>query len=164
MYPRISPTTNRDSIRRYLGLFNFYRRCIPKAADILELIVKLLEGHKNKMKHPPSKAPNPTEQLQWNDGATISFNTSKEAIAKATLLRHPIPGAQLRLWHSTVSIDRVKPAYLLADDTDQPELSQSQPILEKSSTAPPNPTKPSNITRCGHAIRFPKHLVADYIV
>ncbi|GFU77521.1 transposon Tf2-9 polyprotein [Trichonephila clavipes] len=45
-----------------------------------------------------SNANNPSEQLQWNDAATLSFKASKEAIAKATLLQHPIPGAQLSLW------------------------------------------------------------------
>ncbi|GFX02507.1 retrovirus-related Pol polyprotein from transposon 17.6 [Trichonephila clavipes] len=73
-------------------------RCIPKAADILEPLVKFLEGHKNRKKHPRSNANNPSEQLQWNDAATLSFKASKEAIAKATLLQHPIPGAQLSLW------------------------------------------------------------------
>ncbi|GFY10691.1 transposon Ty3-I Gag-Pol polyprotein [Trichonephila clavipes] len=74
--------------------------CIPKAADILERepLVKFLEGHKNRKKHPRSNANNPSEQLQWNDAATLSFKASKEAIAKATLLKHPIPGAQLSLW------------------------------------------------------------------
>ncbi|GFS51172.1 retrovirus-related Pol polyprotein from transposon 17.6 [Trichonephila clavipes] len=80
------------------SIFNFYRRCIPKAADILEPLVKFLEGHKNRKKHPRSNANNPSEQLQWNDAATLSFKASKEAIAKATLLKHPIPGAQLSLW------------------------------------------------------------------
>ncbi|GFT40580.1 transposon Tf2-9 polyprotein [Trichonephila clavipes] len=91
------PTTL-TQLRRYLGIFNFYRRCIPKAADILEPLVKFLEGHKNRKKHPRSNANNPSEQLQWNDAATLSFKASKEAIAKATLLKHPIPGAQLSLW------------------------------------------------------------------
>ncbi|GBN77067.1 Transposon Ty3-I Gag-Pol polyprotein [Araneus ventricosus] len=91
------PTTL-TQLRRYLGIFNFYRRCIPKAADILEPLVKFLEGHKNKKKHPRSSAHSSTEQLQWSDAATLSFKASKEAIAKATLLRHPIPGAQLSLW------------------------------------------------------------------
>ncbi|GFW49668.1 transposon Ty3-I Gag-Pol polyprotein [Trichonephila clavipes] len=45
------PTTL-TQLRRYLGIFNFYRRCIPKAADILEPLVKFLEGHKNRKKHP----------------------------------------------------------------------------------------------------------------
>ncbi|GFX98955.1 transposon Tf2-6 polyprotein [Trichonephila clavipes] len=91
------PTTL-TQLRRYLGIFNFYRRCIPKAADILEPLVKFLEGHKNRKKHPRSNANNPSEQLQCNDAATLSFKVSKEAIAKATLLKHPIPGAQLSLW------------------------------------------------------------------
>ncbi|GFX97008.1 transposon Tf2-6 polyprotein [Trichonephila clavipes] len=55
-------------------------------------------GHKNRKKHPRSNANNPSEQLQWNDAAILSFKASKEAIAKATLLQHPIPGAQLSLW------------------------------------------------------------------
>ncbi|GFU72288.1 hypothetical protein TNCV_1136171 [Trichonephila clavipes] len=63
-----------------------------------EPLVKFLEGHKNRKKHPRSNANNPSEQLQWNDAATLSFKASKEAIAKATLLQHPIPGAQLSLW------------------------------------------------------------------
>ncbi|GBO18110.1 Transposon Ty3-G Gag-Pol polyprotein, partial [Araneus ventricosus] len=91
------PTTL-TQLRRYLGIFNFYRRCIPKAADILEPLVKFLEGHKNKKKHPRSNAHSSNEQLQWSDAATLSFKASKEAITKATLLRHPKPGAQLSLW------------------------------------------------------------------
>ncbi|GFX74013.1 transposon Tf2-9 polyprotein [Trichonephila clavipes] len=63
-----------------------------------EPLVKFLEGHKNRKKHPRSNANNPSEQLQWNDAATLSFKASKEAIAKATLLKHPIPGVQLSLW------------------------------------------------------------------
>lgn len=89
------PTTL-TQLRRYLGLFNFYRRCIPKSAHILAPIVKFLEGHKNTKKHPRSKAP--SEQLQWDDEASLSFESSKKALAQATLLRHPIPGAQLSLW------------------------------------------------------------------
>ncbi|GBN80837.1 hypothetical protein AVEN_232692-1 [Araneus ventricosus] len=64
---------------------------------------------------------------------------------------------------STVSIDRVKPAYLLADDTDHSDQTQSQRIIEEPTPAPPNPIKPST-TRCGCKVRFPKHLVTDYIV
>ncbi|GFX07008.1 transposon Tf2-11 polyprotein [Trichonephila clavipes] len=55
-------------------------------------------GHKTRKKHPRSNANNPSEKLQWNDAATLSFKASKEAIAKTTLLQHPIPGAQLSLW------------------------------------------------------------------
>lgn len=48
------PTTL-TQLRRYLGLFNFYRRCIPKAADIVVPLIEFLEGHINKKKHPRSK-------------------------------------------------------------------------------------------------------------
>lgn len=89
------PTTL-TQLRRFLGLFNFYRRCIPRAAHILAPLVKFLEGHKNKKKHSRSKAP--SEPLEWNDEATLSFNSAKEALANATLIRHPIPGAELSLW------------------------------------------------------------------
>ncbi|GBN39187.1 hypothetical protein AVEN_134456-1, partial [Araneus ventricosus] len=92
----ISPTHNLDPIAQLFRTFNFYRRCIPKAADILEALVKFLEGHKNKKKHPRSNA-HSSEQLQWNDAATLSFKAYKEAIAKATLLMHPISGAVLSL-------------------------------------------------------------------
>lgn len=91
------PTTL-TQLRRFLGLFNFYRRCIPKAADLLAPLVVFLEGHKNKKKHPRSNANSSAEQLVWNEEATHSFEASKEAIAHATLIRHPIPSAQLSLW------------------------------------------------------------------
>ncbi|GFT80439.1 retrovirus-related Pol polyprotein from transposon 17.6 [Trichonephila clavipes] len=74
-------------------------KCIlefPQSTTLTQLRRYL--GHKNRKKHPGSNANNPSEQLQWNDAATLSFKASKEAIAKATLLKHPIPGAQLSLW------------------------------------------------------------------
>ncbi|GFW01058.1 transposon Tf2-9 polyprotein [Trichonephila clavipes] len=43
---------------------------------------------------------------------------------------------------STVSIDRIKPAYLLADVTDHSDLVQTQTIIEKPVTAAPNPSIP----------------------
>ncbi|GFX04295.1 hypothetical protein TNCV_3974441 [Trichonephila clavipes] len=49
---------------------------------------------------------------------------------------------------STVSIDRIKPAYLLADVTDHSDLVQTQTIIEKPVTAAPNPSIPY-ITRYG---------------
>ncbi|KFM73013.1 Retrotransposable element Tf2 protein type 1, partial [Stegodyphus mimosarum] len=70
--------------------------CNVRAAHILAPLVKFLEGHTNKKKHPRSKAS--AEQIQWEDEATLSFNASNEDIATATLLRHPMPGAQLSLW------------------------------------------------------------------
>ncbi|GFT90104.1 RT_RNaseH_2 domain-containing protein [Trichonephila clavipes] len=35
-----------------------------------------------------------SEPLEWNENAEQAFPTAKSATAEATLLRHPIPGAQ----------------------------------------------------------------------
>ncbi|GBL79231.1 hypothetical protein AVEN_92456-1 [Araneus ventricosus] len=79
------------------NMFNFYRCFIPKVAHILASIVQFLEGHTNKKKSRSSVC-KPSEQLKWNENAEQSFIASKNVIAEATLLRRPIPGAQLSLW------------------------------------------------------------------
>ncbi|GBN69221.1 Transposon Ty3-G Gag-Pol polyprotein [Araneus ventricosus] len=84
-------------LRRFLGMFNFYRCFIPKAAHILAPIVQFLEGYTNKKKSRSSVCKS-SEQLKWNETAEQAFIAAKNAIAEATLLRHPIPGAQLSLW------------------------------------------------------------------
>ncbi|GBM74470.1 Retrovirus-related Pol polyprotein from transposon gypsy [Araneus ventricosus] len=84
-------------LRRFLGMFNFYRCFIPKAAHILAPIVQFLEGHTNKKKS-HSSVRKSFEQLKWNENAEQAFLAAKNAIAEDTLLRHPIPGAQLSLW------------------------------------------------------------------
>ncbi|GFY33606.1 retrovirus-related Pol polyprotein from transposon opus [Trichonephila clavipes] len=93
-FPKPSTLTQ---LRRFLGLFNFYRCFIPKAAHLLAPLIQFLEGHKNKKKT-RSTVPQPTEQLQWNDAADAAFHLAKNAIAEAALLRHPIPGASLSIW------------------------------------------------------------------
>ncbi|GBN37309.1 Retrovirus-related Pol polyprotein from transposon opus [Araneus ventricosus] len=84
-------------LRRFLGMFNFYRCFIPKATHILAPIVQFLEGHTNKKKS-HSSVRKSFEHLKWNENAEQAFLAAKNAIAEATLLRHPIPGAQLSLW------------------------------------------------------------------
>ncbi|GBO08309.1 Transposon Tf2-11 polyprotein [Araneus ventricosus] len=70
---------------------------IPEAAHILAPIVQFLEGYTNKKKSRSSVCKS-SEQLKWNETAEQAFIAEKNAIAEATLLRHPIPGAQLSLW------------------------------------------------------------------
>ncbi|GBM83468.1 Retrovirus-related Pol polyprotein from transposon gypsy [Araneus ventricosus] len=84
-------------LSRFLGMFDFYRCFIPKAAHILAPIVQFLEGHTNKKK-PQSSVRKSSEQLKWNENAEQASIDAKNAIAEATLFRHPIPGAQLSLW------------------------------------------------------------------
>ncbi|GFW54251.1 transposon Ty3-I Gag-Pol polyprotein [Trichonephila clavipes] len=78
-------------------MFNFYRCFIPKAAHILAPIVQFLEGHTNQKKSHYSIRKS-SEPLKWNENAEQAFLAAKNAVAEATLLRHPIPGAQLSLW------------------------------------------------------------------
>ncbi|GBN62681.1 Retrovirus-related Pol polyprotein from transposon opus [Araneus ventricosus] len=55
-------------LRRFLGMFNFYRCFIPKAAHILAPIVQFLEGHTNEKKS-RSSVRKSFEQLKWNENA-----------------------------------------------------------------------------------------------
>ncbi|GBO18755.1 Transposon Ty3-G Gag-Pol polyprotein [Araneus ventricosus] len=59
-------------LRRFLGMFNFYRCFIPKAAHILAPIVQFLEGHIDKKKSRSSVCKS-SEQLKWNENAEQTF-------------------------------------------------------------------------------------------
>ncbi|GFT39822.1 hypothetical protein TNCV_4869711 [Trichonephila clavipes] len=91
------PTTL-TQLRRFLGLFHFYRRFVPKAAHLLAPLNKILEGIKNFKKSKKVSCKNLRDSIQWTEEAEQAFNDAKNALADATLLRHPIPGAKLSLW------------------------------------------------------------------
>lgn len=84
-------------LKRFLGMYNFYRRFIPRAAHILAPLVKFLEGHANKKKstRPSTKS---DVSLIWTQESNTAFSAAKQALAEATLLKHPVPGAKLSLW------------------------------------------------------------------
>ena len=67
-------------LREFLGLVNFYRRFIPNGATILHPLNRLLS----------KSTPN---TLTWTDATVAAFNSVKEALAEATLLVLPQPGA-----------------------------------------------------------------------
>ncbi|GFY31665.1 hypothetical protein TNCV_4199761 [Trichonephila clavipes] len=90
------PTTL-TQLRRFLGLFNFYRRFVPKAAHLLAPLNKFLEGIKNFKKSKKVSCKDLHDSIQWTEEAEQAFNDAKNALADATL-RHPIPGAKLSLW------------------------------------------------------------------
>ncbi|GFW72929.1 transposon Ty3-I Gag-Pol polyprotein [Trichonephila clavipes] len=78
-------------------MLNFCRCFIPKAAHILAPIVQFLERHTNQKKS-HSSVRKSSESLTRNEKTEQDFLAAKNATAEATLLRHPIPGAQLGLW------------------------------------------------------------------
>lgn len=74
-------------LRRFLGMLNFYRRFIPKAAKTQAPLNTLLEGPKIRGAHPVNFTP---EQLN-------AFHQCKKSLTDATLLVHPDPTAELSI-------------------------------------------------------------------
>ena len=76
------PTSVKE-LQRFLGMINYYRRFIPRAAHHLRFLFQALKGKQ--------------KQLPWNEKCAESFEAIKEALAAATLLHHPRSGSQLAL-------------------------------------------------------------------
>jgi hypothetical protein len=93
-FPRPQTLTQ---LRRFLGMYNFYRRFVPKAAHLLAPLIKFLEGQTNHKK-PSRPSKTPEKSLIWTEEAQTAFSAAKQALAQSTLLNHPIPGAPLSLW------------------------------------------------------------------
>ena len=79
------PSTGKQ-LRQFLGMINFYRRFIPKAALLQAPLSNLLKG-KIKGNSP----------VTWSTETERSFQNCKDALSQATLLAHPTPGATLAL-------------------------------------------------------------------
>ncbi|GFT18230.1 retrovirus-related Pol polyprotein from transposon 17.6 [Trichonephila clavipes] len=76
------------SLSKFLGLLNFYRRFLPKAAEQQYLLSEFLKGSKGKKDSKP---------LNWSSEAITAFQRCKQALADAALLAHPSPSAPLAL-------------------------------------------------------------------
>ena len=76
------PTTVKE-LQRFLGMVNYYRKFIPRAAHHLHHLFDALKGK--------------PKELVWDEGCTLSFEATKEALARATLLHHPRTDALLAL-------------------------------------------------------------------
>ncbi|GFV19909.1 hypothetical protein TNCV_4224101 [Trichonephila clavipes] len=74
------------SLRKFLGLLNFYRRFLPKAAEQQYFLSEFLKDSKGKKD---------SEPLNWSSEATTAFQRCKQALAGAALLAHPSPSARL---------------------------------------------------------------------
>ncbi|GFU61453.1 transposon Tf2-6 polyprotein [Trichonephila clavipes] len=76
------------SLRKFLGLLNFYRRFLPKVAEQQYLLSEFLKGFKGKKDSKP---------LNWSSEAITAFQRCKQALADAALFAHPSPSAPLAL-------------------------------------------------------------------
>ncbi|XP_076389540.1 uncharacterized protein LOC143264774 [Megachile rotundata] len=73
-------------LRRFLGMVNFYRRFIPRAAQTQAPLNNLLVGN--------TKG---SQQVQWSVKARAAFSQCREDLSQATLLAHPKPNATVAL-------------------------------------------------------------------
>lgn len=74
-------------LKRFLGMVNFYHRCIPKAASLLEPLHTITTDCQS----------NEIPEELWNTHGSTAFTAVKDAIADATLIEHPDPSAELNL-------------------------------------------------------------------
>ena len=73
------------SLQRFLGMVNFYHGFIPKAAEHARPLYQALVGV------PKSRT------LVWTDRMVQAFKDTKDALAKQTLLHHPVKDAPIAL-------------------------------------------------------------------
>lgn len=79
---------NEKELRRFLGMVNFYRRFIPKAAQQQANLHPLCSGNKKSKKI----------KIQWTDELINDFEKCKQQLANAALLSHPTYNAPTSLW------------------------------------------------------------------
>lgn len=70
---------NVTQLRRFLGMANFYRRCMPNVAGVQAELFGLIKTNKRNDKTP----------ILWTDKASDAFGEMKKALANAALLAHP---------------------------------------------------------------------------
>jgi hypothetical protein len=73
-------------LQAFLGIINFYRRFVPAAASVLLPLTEFLKGSKKG-----------STQIEWSPAMRAAFTKVKQAVAAATLLAHPVAGAELAL-------------------------------------------------------------------
>jgi hypothetical protein len=74
-------------LRRFLGMLNFYRRFVKKAAEIQSPLHNLLTNVRKNDKRP----------VAWNPEVEAAFEQCKEELANAALLAHPMEHGDLTL-------------------------------------------------------------------
>ena len=82
---RFAQPTSIKGLQEFVGMVNFYHRFIPAAARHMQPLFAALAG-KSKFSH-----------LTWTDEMANAFTTTKQALADATMLAHPLHDATTAL-------------------------------------------------------------------
>lgn len=115
-----------EGLRRFLGMVNFYRRFIPKAAQLQAPLVNLLSGSQLKGAKP----------VPWSPESELAFQQCKDHLAYATLLAHPAPNAKLGLFTDASSTHVGACLQQLIDDNWQPLAFFSRKLSARQCTWP----------------------------
>lgn len=75
------------NLRRFLGMMNFFRRFLPKAAEHQALLCKFIKGNRK----------NDQSLIDWTDETRQAFEQCKSSLCEATLLVFPKHNAPLAL-------------------------------------------------------------------
>jgi hypothetical protein len=81
---------NLQELQGFLGTVNFYRWFLPAAAKLLRLLTDAWQGSKT-VKEP----------IAWTADMVEAFTDTKEPLAKAALMAHRSPGAEMALMVDT---------------------------------------------------------------
>lgn len=76
---------NIQELRRFLGMLNFYRDCLPHQAELQTELNKYLHNKKKNDKTP----------VDWTPQAEQAFIHCRQSILEATILSHPVAGKPL---------------------------------------------------------------------
>ncbi|XP_047987090.1 uncharacterized protein LOC125226951, partial [Leguminivora glycinivorella] len=74
-------------LRRFLGMLNFYRDCLPHQAELQSQLNKYLHNSKK----------NDKTLIEWNPETEEAFIKCRQSILKATTLSYPVHGAPLSI-------------------------------------------------------------------
>lgn len=78
------PETIRE-LRRFLGILNYYRRCIPHAAQLQAPLNNFLQGARK------------NDKIPWTPTTDAVFENCKKSLAETTLISHPATDSKLAL-------------------------------------------------------------------
>ncbi|ROT74961.1 hypothetical protein C7M84_006527 [Penaeus vannamei] len=131
-------TATEKQLRKFLGMFNFYRRFVPKCTQLFKPLRALIT---------PNRASRNTK-IKWTPPTNEAFEACKEALASATLLNHPLPEAPL-----SIAVDASDTA--IGAVLQQRQGKQWEPLAFFSQTLLP---------RRSRYIAFRKELLAVYSV